>query len=124
HVSLYRAPSDGSWNRYVLDEADARPIDGVVFVADSSPPAMNANRTSLDSLVRELEARGFDLAKLPVVFQLNKRDLAGTSAFEWHEALDRWNKPFESAIATTGVGVFETLKLACKLILEEIRKSS
>lgn len=62
-----RVPSDGAWTSYVLDELPGRGCDGVVFVGDASPQAIEANVASLASLSVELAARGFDLAKLPSV---------------------------------------------------------
>src|SRR5258706_145119 len=51
--------------------------DGVVFVADSSPDQIEANRASWQNLTSNLIALG--LADLPVVVQYNKRDLPGAA---------------------------------------------
>src|SRR3989441_6999515 len=53
-------------------------LDGVVFVADSHPAREAANRESLDDLNAQLETLEFSpqqLARLPRIFQYNKRDL-------------------------------------------------
>src|SRR5213082_1234277 len=50
-------------------------VDGVVFVADSQEPRMEANVESLANLDENLSANGYELMKLPYVLQLNKRDL-------------------------------------------------
>jgi signal recognition particle receptor subunit beta len=80
--------------------------DGVVFVADSSPTAIDANRASWQSLVANLHA--FQLDRAPVVVQYNKRDLPNRVALA---AVDRFGEParqiFE-ACAKSGDGVVET----------------
>src|SRR5262244_2534941 len=50
-------------------------VDGVVFVADSQRERMDANVESLYNLEQNLKQHGYDLAKVPYVLQLNKRDL-------------------------------------------------
>src|SRR5262245_59231566 len=51
-------------------------VDGVVFVADSQEERLDANLESLSNLKSNLKEQGFELAKLPYVLQLNKRDLS------------------------------------------------
>ena len=50
-------------------------VDGVVFVADSQEERMDANLESVSNLAENLKEQGFDIAKIPYVLQLNKRDL-------------------------------------------------
>src|SRR5262249_17826734 len=52
-------------------------VDGVVFVVDSQSERMEANIESFESLEQSLERQGYNLGKLPVVFQYNKRDMQG-----------------------------------------------
>src|SRR5476651_502894 len=52
-----------------------RGVDGVVFVADSQESRMDANLEALDNLKDNLKEHGYDLAKIPYVLQLNKRDM-------------------------------------------------
>src|SRR5829696_6988959 len=47
--------------------------DGVVFVADSSPDQMEANRVSWLNMTTNLKT--FSLDQIPIVVQYNKRDL-------------------------------------------------
>src|SRR5690606_21283845 len=57
-------------------------VDGVVFVADSQEERMDANIESLYNLEDNLQAQGYDLASLPYVLQLNKRDLPNATPIE------------------------------------------
>jgi len=100
-------------------------VDGVVFVADSQIERMEANIESLDNLRQNLLEQGYNLDKLPFVIQYNKRDLPNISPVaELHAALNPTNVPEFEARATTGVGVFETLKAIAKAVLTELRRGS
>ena len=98
-------------------------VDGVVFVADSQIERMDANLESMENLKVNLAEQGFNLDKLPFVVQYNKRDLPNAaSKEELHNLLNPRNVPEFEAVAPTGVGVFDTLKMAAKLVLTELRK--
>src|SRR6266540_1629265 len=98
-------------------------VDGVVFVADSQEERMDANVESLENLRINLQEQGYDLDKLPYVVQYNKRDLPNlTSLEELRRELNPTNVPEFEACATTGDGVFETLKAVAKLILVDLKK--
>jgi signal recognition particle receptor subunit beta len=98
-------------------------VDGVVFVADSQEERMEANTESLDNLRYNLQEQGYDLDKLPYVIQYNKRDIPGAvSVEELRNELNPTNMPDFEACATTGEGVFETLKAVAKLILIDLKK--
>lgn len=98
-------------------------VDGVVFVADSQEERMDANVESLYNLEENLEAQGYDLMKLPYVLQLNKRDLPNIIPVEDLSAeLRRKEEPIVEAVASTGAGVFDTLKAVAKQVLTELRK--
>ena len=98
-------------------------VDGVVFVADSQEERLDANIESLENLKLNLEEQGYDLDKLPFVMQYNKRDLPNVSSMEeLRNLLNPNNVPEYEACATTGEGVFETLKAVAKLILMELKK--
>lgn len=100
-------------------------VDGVCFVADSQEERMDANIESLENLRYNLEERGFDLDKLPYVVQYNKRDLPSALPLaQLREQLNPTNVPDFEAIATTGEGVFETLKALAKQVLTELRKGT
>ncbi|MDD2542448.1 MAG: ADP-ribosylation factor-like protein [Desulfuromonadaceae bacterium] len=98
-------------------------VDGVVFVADSQEERIDANIESLENLRINLKEQGYDLDKLPYIVQYNKRDLPGAmSVDELHDELNPTNVPEFEACATTGEGVFETLKAVAKLILIDLKK--
>ncbi|GAB4293721.1 MAG: GTPase domain-containing protein [Myxococcota bacterium] len=100
-------------------------VDGVVFVADSQILRMEANLESMDNLRLNLAEQGFDLDKIPFVIQYNKRDLpAVVSIEELSNALNPRKVPEFEAVATTGEGVFETLKAIAKLVIRELKKQS
>ena len=99
-------------------------VDGVVFVADSQVERMEANLESVDNLRVNLAEQGYDLDRIPYVMQYNKRDLpSALSVEELRRALNTRQVPEFSAVAPTGVGVFDTLKAVAKLVLMELRRS-
>ncbi len=100
-------------------------VDGVVFVADSQIERMEANIESLDNLRQNLEEQGYNLDKLPYVVQYNKRDLPNSAPLEeLRKVVNPTNVIDFEATATTGVGVFETLKAVAKLVLTELRRGA
>ncbi|MCI0588853.1 MAG: GTPase domain-containing protein, partial [Planctomycetes bacterium] len=98
-------------------------VDGVVFVADSSPSKMEENLQSYSNLEENLREYGRELRELPHVIQWNKRDLP--DALPVAELNQRMNKnrvaTFE-AVAMTGEGVFPTLKALASAVLESINR--
>jgi len=98
-------------------------VDGVVFVADSQEERLDANIESMENLKVNLEEQGYELEKLPFVIQYNKRDLPNVSPLEeLRNLLNPDSVPEYEACATTGEGVFETLKAVAKLILIDLKK--
>ncbi|HEV7475575.1 MAG TPA: GTPase domain-containing protein [Pyrinomonadaceae bacterium] len=98
-------------------------VDGVVFVADSQEERMDANVESLYNLEENLQTQGYDLMKLPYVLQLNKRDLPNVIPVDELAAeLRRKEEPVVEAVASSGAGVFDTLKAVAKQVLTELRK--
>lgn len=118
---LYTVPGQiyyRSTRKLVLSGAD-----GVVFVADSQEARADANVESLQNLEKNLREHGFDLATIPYVLQLNKRDLpTAVAADEMYRQLNYKGEPTFEATAPTGVGVFDTLKAVAKQVLMELRK--
>ena len=99
-----------------------RGVDGIVFVADSQLERMEANIESLKSLELNLREQGYDLNKIPIVFQWNKRDLPNIASSEdMNETLNSLEKPSFDSIAFKGDGVFETLKAISKLVLLNLK---
>jgi signal recognition particle receptor subunit beta len=98
-------------------------VDGVVFVADSQTERMEANIESLENLRQNLNEQGYNLDKLPYLIQYNKRDLPNAAPLdELRQLLNPTLVPEFEACATTGVGVFETLKSIAKAVLTELRR--
>jgi signal recognition particle receptor subunit beta len=99
-------------------------VDGVVFVADSQEERMDANIESLYNLEENLKSQGYELQNLPYVLQLNKRDLPNVVPVDEMTAeLMKKNEPMLEAVASTGIGVFDTLKAVAKQVLTELRKA-
>ena len=100
-------------------------VDGVIFVADSQVERMDANVESVENLQINLKSQGYDLNNMPYVLQLNKRDLPNISAVEeMKQLLSKKTEPVFEAVASKGIGVFETLKGVAKLVLSELTKAS
>lgn len=99
-----------------------RGVDGIVFVADSQVERMDANIESLKGLELNLSEQGYDIEKLPLVMQWNKRDLPNiVSVADLEKQINKWDVPSFEAQATVGVGVFETLKMMSKLVLMNLK---
>jgi signal recognition particle receptor subunit beta len=99
-----------------------RGVDGIVFVADSQVERMEANIESFQGLERNLLDQGYDLSKIPLVMQWNKRDLPNIVPIEDLQfQLNKQKHPAFEAIATNGPGVFETLKQISKAVLLNIK---
>ena len=98
-------------------------VDGVVFVADSQEERMEANIESIRNLEQNLIEHGFQLAAVPYALQFNKRDLpTALAADQMYRILNYKREPTFEAVATTGAGVFDTLKAVAKQILVDLRK--
>src|SRR4051795_6449191 len=100
-------------------------VDGVVFVGDSQVERTEANIESLENLRTNLGEQGYNLDKLPYVIQYNKRDLPNAAPMqELRDLLNPTRVPDFEASATTGAGVFETLKAVAKAVLTELKKGA
>lgn len=100
-------------------------VDGVVFVADSQMLRTEANIESMDNLRTNLAEQGYNLDTLPYVIQYNKRDMPNISPVEeLRSLLNTGNVPDFNGVATTGEGVFETLKSVAKLVLTELKRGA
>lgn len=96
-------------------------VDGIVFVADSQRKMRDENIRSLKNLEENLAAYGKKLQDIPHLFQYNKRDLPDIlSIEELHRQLNKTGAPFFEAVATTGNGVLNTLKLISKMVLKKL----
>jgi len=99
-----------------------RGVDGIIFVADSQVERMDANIESLLNLEKNLTEQGYDIEKMPIVVQWNKRDLPNISSQEdMQRQLNKRDLPSFDAVALEGKGVFETLKMVSKLVLMNLK---
>ena len=99
--------------------------DGVVFVADSQVERFESNIESMENLERNLAEQGFNIEKIPLVIQYNKRDLPNIVTIgELQHALNPRNVPWFKAVAIQGIGVFETLKAIGKLVLQDLKQKA
>lgn len=100
-------------------------VDGIVFVADSQIERMDANIESFENMKTNLKEQSYDLANIPYVIQYNKRDLPNVVPLaEMKKVLNVNGAPDFEAVAATGAGVFETLKVVVKLVLIELKKGT
>ncbi len=98
-------------------------VDGVVFVADSQVERLEANIESMANLRDNLKEQGYDITKIPLAVQYNKRDLANVIAVsELRRLLNPMGRPDFEAVSVSGQGVFDTLKSIAKLVLIELKK--
>ncbi len=119
-LQLYTVPGQVFYNstrKLVL-----KGVDGIVFVADSQTPMLDANKESLQNLEDNLRELGIDIKTLPMVFQWNKRDLKNVLPTQTLEQeLNPRHFPSFTSIASDGTGVFETLRGITKLALAQIK---
>jgi hypothetical protein len=121
-LQLYTIPGQVFYN--TTRKLVLKGVDGIVFVADSQIPALDGNIDSFKNLRENLSEIGLSLDDIPLVLQLNKRDLPNiVSVDALLDALDPQRKyEVVEAVAATGAGVFETLKLISKLTLRTLRR--
>jgi mutual gliding-motility protein MglA len=120
-IQLYTVPGQVFYN--TTRKLVLKGVDGVVFVADSQRPMLQANVDSLANLEENLAEMGLDLMEIPLVLQFNKRDLEDIcTVAELNGALNRAGWPSFEASALHGEGVFETLKGVSKVTLMSLKK--
>src|SRR2546423_8808303 len=120
-LQLYTVPGQVYYNstrQLVLKGAD-----GVVFVADSQDFALDANLESMQNLEDNLKRQGVRIREIPLVMQYNKRDLPNALAIaDIDKDLNKLGAPKFESVATTGLGVEETLKGITQLVLTHLVK--
>jgi hypothetical protein len=98
-------------------------VDGVIFVSDSQVERMDANVESLANLELNLREHNLRLEDLPFVIQHNKRDLPNIMSVADMEArLNPRGLPYFEAVASQGIGVFNTLKSVSKMVLSNLAR--
>jgi signal recognition particle receptor subunit beta len=113
-LKLYTVPGQvmhESTRRIVLQGTDA-----VAFVADSRRGETASTLAYWNNMLKNLEANGLDYRTLPIVVQMNKRDLPdarGTD--EYGDLRAEIQPPVVPAVAIRGEGVVETLHALLQL---------
>ena len=119
-LQLYTVPGQVFYDatrKLVLNGAD-----GVVFVADSQPSAVDANQESMSNLEINLAEMGIDLASFPLVLQYNKRDLAGAVPIEeLSRQLNRFGAPEFETVASRGEGILPALREITRLVVKDLK---
>jgi signal recognition particle receptor subunit beta len=120
-IQLYTVPGQVYYEasrRIVL-----RGVDGIVFVADSNPDRLNDVLDSWKNMQKNLSELGLSLADMPLVVQLNKRDLPNAIHKSTLTNLLHVNgHPVYEAIAYQGKGVGDTLKAIISSVLNSVQR--
>jgi mutual gliding-motility protein MglA len=122
-MQLYTVPGQAKYaetRRRVLAGAD-----GIVLVLDSQSSAVERNLEIVADLREQMAANHLTADNCPIVVQLNKRDLPNAMRVEdlvRELSLDRMVTV--EAVASTGQGVFETLREATRLVLASVRRNA
>ena len=97
--------------------------DCVVFVADSQASKLQENIESFDELKQQLSRMGKSPGDFPLVMQWNKRDLPDTLPIPVLEQyLNQFRVPSFEAVAVSGRGVKESLKIAINSTLRRLER--
>ncbi len=116
---LYTVPGQVLYDRTRV--AVLSGADGVVFVADSRRDKLEENVNSLKELARNVQKMGKRFQDFPLVLQYNKRDLPNALSVP---IMDKYLNPLHwtrcEASATTGAGVFDTLRVISKLVIGKL----
>jgi len=98
-------------------------VDGIIFVADSQIERFDDNINSRENMKENLAILGLYINNLPLVIQYNKRDLPNISPIDkLTGVLNPRNAPYFEAVATQGIGVFDTLKACSKLVIRTLSR--
>lgn len=120
---LYTVPGQVFYNasrKLVL-----RGVDGIVFVADSQRERFEDTLASFNNLKENLAEMSLAIDVLPLAIQYNKRDLPNIVSIDELKTQINANgfADFE-AVASQGIGVFETLKEIARQVLGNVGKKS
>jgi mutual gliding-motility protein MglA len=117
---LYTVPGQTFYE--VSQQFILKGVDGIVFVADSQEERMEANIQSFELLERNLEYQGYDIGRIPLVLQYNKRDLPDAVAISELEAtFNPMRRKYFEGVANRGDGVMETLQEICQQVIRELK---
>lgn len=120
-LHLYTVPGQVFYN--ASRKLILKGVDGIVQVADSQFERLDANIESIENLQQNLQEHNYEIATIPYVLQLNKRDVEKPMPVDLMlKHLKIKDEPCIEAVATDGTGVFETLKTVSKMVLVDLRK--
>jgi signal recognition particle receptor subunit beta len=121
-LKLYTVPGQvmhESTRRIVLQGTDA-----VAFVADSRRGEAAATLAYWNNMLKNLEANGLDYRTLPIVIQMNKRDLDDARRDdELGDLRQVIQPPVVPAVAIRGEGVVETLWAVLQLCYRSLDRT-
>jgi mutual gliding-motility protein MglA len=122
-IQLYTVPGQAYYEasrRLVL-----RGADGVVFVADSGSNRINDNIDSWQNMTKHLISFDLDPTTMPILVQLNKQDLPNALPVPFIlNMLNCQNYKSIPSVATTGSGIFDTLKSIISSVVVNIQKET
>src|SRR5258706_2732289 len=109
-LQLYTIPGQVFYN--TTRKLVLKGVDGIVFVADSQKAMLEANLENFKNLRENLAEIRLSLQDIPLVLQLNKRDLPNIADVETMLGVLDPERKYDhvDAVAASGTGVFETLK--------------
>ena len=122
---VYTVPGQAIYNE--TRKLVLRNADGIIFVADSQWDKMAENAESFANLQSNLQQQNDSLDDIPYLLQLNKRDLPTVAPVHYLDfMLNRraTRVPVTEAVANEGGGVFESLNLISKMILNNFMKQN
>jgi hypothetical protein len=120
-LQLYTVPGQVFYN--TTRKLVLKGVDGIVFVADSQEPMLDANIESLGNLRKNLEELNQPIDRIPFLFQYNKRDLRNILSVDTlNRHLNREGFEVFEGAALHGVGVFETLKAISRKTLAAVHR--
>lgn len=97
--------------------------DCVIFVADSQDSKLQENIECWNELQEQLRTMNKNLADFPLVMQWNKRDLQDTLPVSVLEKyLNPYRVPSYEAVAVTGRGVIDSLKVGINSTLHRLER--
>jgi signal recognition particle receptor subunit beta len=118
---LYTVPGQVYYN--ATRKLVLRGVDGIVFVADSNREKVQENIESYRNLEENLAEYGYQKENIAMVMQYNKRDLPNAiSVEELDRLVNKDHLPTNQAVANKGQGVFETLKIIGKMVIDKLNK--
>jgi signal recognition particle receptor subunit beta len=118
---LYTVPGQVYYN--ATRKLVLRGVDGVVFVADSGADKIQENLESFQNLEDNLAEYHYKREEVPIIIQYNKRDLPNALTIEeLQQYINRYNLAWSEAVANKGIGVFDSLKLIGKIVIDTLNK--